>query len=261
MSCQYLQGVYPILTRKTLAREVYDYTVHCPEMAAVSVAGQFVHIRVAGHTLRRPISICQVDRERGTLRLVFETKGSGTVELAKLAPGELMDLMGPLGNGFALLSPEKKAIVVGGGIGTPPMLETARHYGKNATAICGFRSAAQVILEEDFAAAGCRVCLATDDGSKGQKGFVTDLLRERLGEEKADIIYACGPTPMLEAVAKVAAQFGVRCQVSLEERMGCGVGACLVCACKIARENGDPTYKHVCKDGPVFEAEEVIFHG
>ena len=101
--------------------------------------------------------------------------------------------------------------------------------------------------------------LATDDGSRGHHGFVTDLLRQRLTEESADIIYACGPKGMLKAVADLAAEFGVRCQVSLEERMGCGVGACLVCACKIARENGDPTYKHVCKDGPVFEAKEVIF--
>ena len=257
----YLQGVYPILARKALARNIFDYTVHCPEIASQSRAGQFVHIRVAGHTLRRPISICEINREKGTLRLVFEVKGSGTEELSKLAPGDLMDVMGPLGNGFTLLEPTAKVVTVGGGIGTPPMLETAKHYGANATAIVGFRTAGLAILEEDFQKAGCDLRLATDDGTKGERGFVTDLLRRRLAEGPVDIVYACGPNPMLEAVVGVCKEAGVRCQVSLEERMGCGVGACLVCACKIAREKGDPTYKHVCKDGPVFEGEEVVFHG
>ncbi len=257
----YLQGVYPILARKALARNIFDYTVHCPEIASQSRAGQFVHIRVAGHTLRRPISICEINREKGTLRLVFEVKGSGTEELSKLAPGDLMDVMGPLGNGFTLLEPTAKVVTVGGGIGTPPMLETAKHYGANATAIVGFRTAGLAILEEDFQKAGCDLRLATDDGTKGERGFVTDLLRRRLAEGPVDIVYACGPNPMLEAVVGVCKEAGVRCQVSLEERMGCGVGACLVCACKIAREKGAPTYKHVCKDGPVFEGEEVVFHG
>lgn len=255
----YIQNVYPIVAKAAIARDTFDYTVHCPELAALSHAGQFVHIRVPGHTLRRPISICEVDRDRGTLRLVFETKGSGTEALSQLAVGGLMDVMGPLGNGFTLLEPTANAIVVGGGIGTPPMLETAKHYAENATAILGFRDAAHVILDEEFDACGCDVRLATDDGSRGHKGFVTDLLRTRLQEGGADILYACGPKPMLKAVAAVAKEFGVRCQVSMEERMGCGVGACLVCACEIARKNGDTTYKHVCKDGPVFEAEEVVF--
>ena len=255
----YIQNVYPIKSRTAIARDVFDYVVHCPDIAALAHAGQFVHIRVAGHTLRRPISICEVDRVGGTIRLVFEVRGSGTDELSNLTAGDLMDIMGPLGNGFALLEPDARAIVVGGVIGTPPMLETAKHYAENCTAILGFRDAAHVILDEDFDACGCDVRLATDDGSRGHHGFVTDLLRQRLTEESADIIYACGPKGMLKAVADLAAEFGVRCQVSLEERMGCGVGACLVCACKIARENGDPTYKHVCKDGPVFEAKEVIF--
>ena len=256
---KYIQNVYPILSRNAIARDMFDYVVHCPELAALAQAGQFVHIRVPGHTLRRPISICEVDKTAGTIRLVFEVRGSGTEALANLAAGGMMDVMGPLGNGFDLLSPDSAAIVVGGGIGTPPMLETAKHYAENCTAILGFRDAAHVILDDDFDACGCDVRLATDDGSTGHKGFVTDLLKARLEESGADIIYACGPKPMLKAVADIAAQFGVRCQVSLEERMGCGVGACLVCACKIARENGDPTYKHVCKDGPVFEAKEVFF--
>lgn len=138
------------------------------------------------------------------------------------------------------------------------MLETAKAYGENATAIIGFRSANAVILEDDFKANKNDVRLATDDGTKGTKGFVTQLLKERLSEGKADIIYACGPMPMLKGVVALANEYGVRCQVSLEERMGCGVGACLVCACK-TNKDGKEGYSHVCKDGPVFESGQVVF--
>lgn len=147
---------------------------------------------------------------------------------------------------------------MGGGIGTPPMLETAKHYGKNATAITGFRSANAVILQEDFQRIGSSVMLCTDDGTMGAKGFVTQALRTRLMESHVDIIYACGPHAMLKGIVELAREFGVRCEVSLEERMGCGVGACLVCACKTVKD-GEEYYAHVCKDGPVFPAEELIW--
>lgn len=255
----YIQNVYPILSRDAIARDVFDFVVHCPEMASQAQPGQFVHIRAAGHTLRRPISICEIDREKGTLRLVFEVRGSGTEMLSMLPAGGLMDLLGPLGNGFTMLPADRSAIVVGGGIGTPPLLEVAKHYAENGTAILGFRNAAHVILDEDFDACGCDLRLATDDGSRGHHGFVTDLLRQRLAEGNADIIYACGPKGMLQAVAALAEEFGVRCELSLEERMACGVGACLGCATPIRTPDGGMTYKHVCKDGPVFDAKEVIF--
>ena len=254
----YLQSSYPLIAKRAIAKQTYDFTIHCPEIAIQSRAGQFVHIRVPGHTLRRPISICGIDAAKGNIRIVFEVRGSGTDEMAKFNVGDQVDILGPLGNGFTLLGSDKKALVVGGGIGVPPMVEVAKHYGENATAGIGFRSASAVILEEDFTAMGCDVRLCTDDGTRGHKGFVTDMVRQRLSEGAADIIYACGPTPMLKAVAEVAKEYGVRCQVSLEERMGCGIGACLVCACKIAAEKGE-AMKHVCKDGPVFEAETVIF--
>lgn len=252
------QGLYPIVKKTACARQTYDVTVLCPDIAKTASPGQFVHIRCPGVTLRRPISICQVDAQRGTVRLVFEVRGRGTAELAQLGEGELMDLLGPLGHGFEIL-PGARAIAVGGGIGVPPMLEALRSYGENGTAILGFRSANAVILEEDFLQNGNQVRLATDDGTRGTKGFVTQLLKEQLEQQRPDIIYACGPTPMLKGVAALAQQYGVRCQVSLEERMGCGVGACLVCACKTLRENGYEGYSHVCKDGPVFEAQQVVF--
>ncbi|MEF9984330.1 MAG: dihydroorotate dehydrogenase electron transfer subunit [Oscillospiraceae bacterium] len=255
----YVQGEYPIIGKKSIAKGIYDYKIACPEIAENAVAGQFVNIRVQNHTLRRPISICEIDKEKGTLRIVFEVRGSGTNEMANLNVGDTMDIMGPLGNnGFALLEKNKKAVVIGGGIGVPPMVEVAKHYGKNCKAILGFRSADVCILEKDFEAFGTEVILSTDDGTKGRNGFVTDSLKELLKSEKPDIIYACGPKPMIKALTSITISNSIRCQVSMEERMGCGVGACLVCACKIAAENGD-VYKHVCKDGPVFEAEEVRF--
>ena len=254
---EYLQGTYRV--SKIRPGSMFYYTIECPEIAALSKAGQFVHIRVPGFTLRRPISICEVDKQAGTLRILFDVRGEGTRVLAQTKEGDLLDVMGPLGNGFELLEPNQKAVVVGGGIGVPPMLETAKSYGKNATAILGFRDKDKIVLTEDFEAQHNRVMLATDDGSAGHHGLVTDLLRKRFEEGLPDIVYACGPKIMLKFVAQMCAEHGVRCQVSLEERMACGVGACLGCATPIRRDDGSVTYLHVCKDGPVFDAERVVF--
>lgn len=254
----FLQASYPIVKKQELASSVFDYTVACPEIAQQAQAGQFVHIRAEGFTLRRPISICEISPDEGWIRLVFEVRGAGTEKLAQLEAGDRMDILGPLGNGFALLAPQKKIIVVGGGIGVPPLLQTAAHYGANATAILGFRSREAVILTDDFAGRGCDTRLATDDGSAGFHGFVTGLLEQRLAQESADLICACGPMAMLKGVVTLAQEHGIPTQVSLEEHMGCGVGACLVCACKTVRD-GREIFTHVCKDGPVFDGSEVVF--
>ena len=253
----YRQGLYPLLKKENLAKNIYSFTILCPQIAEEAVCGQFVHVKAQGFSLRRPISLCGIDKQNGTIRIVFEIRGEGTKVIAGLREGELVDILGPLGNGFTLLSPDKKAIVVGGGIGVPPMLQTAAHYGENATAIIGFRSANAAILEKDFKTLGCDTRLCTDDGTMGQKGFVTQALETRLNQP-ADIIYACGPGPMLKGVVALAKQHGIKCEVSLEERMGCGVGACLVCACKTVKD-GQEYMKHVCKDGPVFDSGEVVF--
>ena len=253
----YTQSLYPILRKQNLARGIYDYTVHCPEIASEAVPGQFVHIRVPGFQLRRPISICGIDRQAGTIRLVMEIRGAGTEVLSRLNEGELIDLIGPLGHGFTLLSPDKKAVAVGGGIGVPPLLGAIAHYGENGTVITGFRSASAVILQDDFKAAGARAILCTDDGTMGEHGFVTGALQKFLETETPDIIYACGPMPMLKAVAAMAAEKGIECEISLEERMACGVGACLGCACRTIK-NGVEGFSHVCKDGPVFNSKEVV---
>lgn len=246
---------YRIVRKETLAKECFRLVVRCPDVAKKAQAGQFAHIRAEGFLLRRPISICEVDRAAGAITLVFEVRGEGTKVISELREGDLIDMLAPLGKGFSLLS-GKKVILVGGGIGTPPMLECAKFYGKSATVITGFRSASAVILQEDFKRTGAKVILCTDDGTAGEKGFVTEALRRCLEKDGADLICACGPNGMLGGVVSLAREFGVACEVSLEERMGCGVGACLVCACKSVK-NGEEYYARVCKDGPVFNAEEV----
>ncbi|MGN1089842.1 MAG: dihydroorotate dehydrogenase electron transfer subunit [Huintestinicola sp.] len=256
---KYTQGVYPIISKKAIAAEIYDMTILCPDVAKAASCGQFVNIKAEGFMLRRPISICGIDKEKGTLRIVFEVRGKGTKALSQLSEGDMIDIVAPLGGrGFTLLEKGKKAVIIGGGIGNPPMLPIAEHYGADSTVISGFRNASAVILQKDFAKTGAEVILCTDDGSAGRKGFVTDALSECLEKEKPDIIYACGPAVMLKRIVKQARDAGVKCEVSLEERMGCGVGGCLVCVCRTIRD-GEEYYAHVCKDGPVFDSEEVLF--
>ena len=220
--------------------------------------GQFVHIRANGFTLRRPVSICEINKSKGTLRIVFEIRGEGTAEIAKLNVDNLIDMLAPLGHGFTVNQDYKKVILIGGGIGTPPMLPLAQIYCEKAAVITGFRSADAVILQNDFKAAGAKAILCTDDGTMGMKGLVTVPLEEMLKNGDVDAVYACGPMPMLKAVSQISKENGVYCEISLEERMGCGIGACLVCACK-TKKNDEEYFAHVCKEGPVFKAEEVIF--
>lgn len=253
----YKQGKYLITRKCTLAKSVFDLTVHCPEIAELAQPGQFAQVAAEGYFLRRPISICNIDKQSGTIRLVFEVRGNGTEKISHLNAGDNIDIIAPLGKGFTFID-GAKAVCVGGGIGTPPMLGIAARYGGNAQVICGFRTAGIAILQEDFAAAGCKTTLCTDDGTAGMHGFVSEPLKARLESDKPDIIYACGPAVMLRNVAELAAEYGVRCEVSLEQRMACGVGACLVCVCKTVKD-GQSFLSHVCKDGPVFDSEEVDF--
>lgn len=236
-----------------LTADVYDFTLECPELAAKAVPGQFAQIRLPGHTLRRPISICGIDRENGTLRFVFQVRGQGTAELSEFQAGSELELLAPLGNGFPI-DPEKKTLLVGGGIGVPPLLGCAAELHGNATAVLGFRSKSAVILEQDFQTAGAKTLIATDDGSYGFHGLVTELARQ----EAFDLVFACGPAPMLKAVRALAQQKNVSCYLSLEERMACGIGACLGCATPLLDEAGNQYFGHVCKDGPVFDSRRVV---
>ena len=250
---------YKIVRKKALAENIYSFTVHCPEVAELAQCGQFVHILAKGFTLRRPISICGIDRTEGTIRFVFLVKGHGTEAIAQLNEGDMIDMIAPLGNGFSVQSApsDQRVIVVGGGIGVPPMLETAKNC-KNVTAVLGFRSYGNIILEKEFRTVCDDVIICTDDGSVGEKGIVTEPLKRELEKGDVSAVFSCGPTRMLGAVAELAKQYGVFCEVSLEERMGCGVGACVGCVARINR-NGEEKLLRVCKDGPVFNAEEVLF--
>lgn len=231
---------------------IFDFTLSCPELAKLAVPGQFAQILVPGHTLRRPISICSIDKAEGTLRFVFQVRGGGTADLAKIKPGDFIDILAPLGKGFPI-DPDKRTLLVGGGIGVPPLLAAAQALGGNATAILGFRTKDLVILEEDFKSAGAHVRIATDDGSYGHKGLVTDLAE---GVD-FDVLMACGPGPMLRGARALAESRGVPGYLSLEQRMACGVGACLGCAVALIDEDGREYFGHVCKDGPVFPMDRV----
>jgi len=217
--------------------------------------GQFVHIKCGSLFLRRPISVCscQEDSPEDTLAVVFEVRGEGTAWLAKRPAGHSLDVLGLLGNGFQL-KPEGRYLLVGGGIGVPPLLGCAQYTGGRSTAALGFRSAGRAILMRQFAETCAAVLTASDDGTLGRKGFAADLVRDELARDRSyDAVIACGPRALLMTVSEAAAESGVPCQVSLEERMACGLGACLGCAVQMK----DGTMKHVCKDGPVFDAREV----
>ncbi|OUN86432.1 dihydroorotate oxidase [Flavonifractor sp. An52] len=253
-----IEQICIIVEAAKLNEYAYSFTLEVGDMVKKEglMAGQFLHIACGeGLLLRRPISVCMVqeDEPQDTARVVFEVRGEGTKWLAQRQVGDKVNVLGPLGNGFTV-TPNDRLLLVGGGIGVPPLLGQAAFTAKNSTAILGFRSADRAMLVEDYRDYCEAVYLCSDDGSLGRHGFVDAQLKDILEKDKNfTAVLACGPKPMLKNVAKVAAEYGVPCQVSLEERMACGVGACLGCAVQMA----DGTMKHVCKDGPVFDAKEV----
>jgi dihydroorotate dehydrogenase electron transfer subunit len=252
----YKCGAYPVIEKTAISAGIYSYEILCPEVAEIAKPGQFVHVKIDGFTLRRPISICEIDHKNGALRIVFEICGQGTAKLTSLNVGDNIDMIAPLGRGFTLLesiAPDRRVILVGGGIGVPPLLSIAKVMRESSTAILGFRSYDRIILAGDFKRADSHVITCTDDGSVGFKGAVTTPLAQELAKGDVDMVYACGPELMLKAVIAECNKCGVAAEVSLEERMGCGVGACVVCACRTTSGMA-----RVCKEGPVFKAEEVI---
>lgn len=235
-------------------RDICDMLVKSPEAAGIAKPGQFAQLYVPGKTLRRPISFCDINRAGGTLRFVFQIRGAGTKYLANLKKGDTLNMLAPLGNGFDLSFAPSHALFVGGGIGVPPLLAASKQFGANAVLAAGFNNNDNIILKKDFKKNGCKVLIATDDGSYGHHGLVTDMINGL----DFDVIYACGPLPMLKAVSRIAENKNVLCYISMEERMACGIGACLGCAVKLRGENGE-FYGHVCKDGPVFDSKKVVW--
>ena len=235
------------------------------DAAHAAKPGQFLSMYTDDGTklLPRPISICEIDRDGEALRMVYRVTGpeTGTEQFSRLQAGDKIEIVGPLGNGFPLeKAAGKRAMLMGGGIGVPPILELAKELAgelepAQKMIVVGYRDS-QTFLKEEFEQNGA-LYLSTEDGSVGTKGNVMDAVREN--QLDADIIYACGPTPMLRAIKAYAQENGIECYISLEERMACGIGACLGCVCKSREkdEHSNVHNKRVCKDGPVFLASEV----
>lgn len=249
-----VQEMAIVLEQRILAEGVYSMWLST-SIAKEAVPGQFVSLYCEEHSrlLPRPISICEIDKERSAIRLVYRLAGEGTKEFSALQTDDEVKVLGPLGNGFPLEG--EQPIVIGGGIGVPPMLELAKSLSAKATIVLGYRDE-QLFLKEQFEDYG-QVEIATDNGAVGVHGTVVDVLEQK--QITGDVIYACGPKPMLAAVKRYAMEHDIKCYVSMEERMACGIGACLGCVCQTKEEDAHSHVHNtrVCKDGPVFLAEEV----
>lgn len=254
-----IQGKAFIVKNEKLTDTIFKMVLQNDFISELAIPGQFVHILCGEKTLRRPISICKIDSVAHCIEIVFEIRGDGTDWISKQEEGEYLDIIGPLGNGFKIDS-GKNVLVIGGGIGVPPMLGLAEQIENKCDALLGFKNIESSILVTDFLDICNDVYVTTDDGTLGEQGFVTDTLSNLLYHKKYDVIYACGPTAMLSNIYKIASENNIECYVSLEERMGCGIGACLTCACKV-KKDGEIKMQRVCKDGPVFDAKEVVWNG
>jgi len=261
-----IQEKCQVLDHKKVGPKHYQLILSSPYISSHAEPGQFVNIRCSESCdplLRRPLSLHRISKGHKTFELLYEAVGKGTELLTKYFVGEEINALGPLGEGFKINPQKQIAIIVGGGMGVAPLLALAEAIKDKIKAIyvlIGAKSRGLVLCEEDFKKTTDQILLATDDGSYGKKGLVSDILldflNDRLGTRDSGLatIYACGPKPMLRAISEIAFQKKIDCQISMEERMACGIGACKGCAIKT--KNG---YKMVCKDGPVFEAKEILW--
>ena len=248
-----------VISQECIGKDIYSMWLQTKTIAGNAKPGQFVSVYThdGSKLLPRPISLCEIDKEKGALRLVYRVTGrnTGTESFSRFQAGEEVEVLGPLGIGFPLEEAAgKRVFLMGGGIGVPPMLETMKQLDAQKTAILGYRD--ELFLNEEFAKNG-QVYVATEDGSAGTKGNVMDAIRENKLE--TDVIFACGPKPMLRAIKAYAVEHNIACWISMEERMACGVGACLGCVCQSTEVDGHSHVhnKRVCKDGPVFLCTEV----
>ena len=240
------QNIFEILSNTALTDSVYKMVLS-GDTSAITNCGQFVNIQLSGMFLRRPISVCDYDDK--TLTIVYKVVGKGTEAMSAMKAGTKLDILTGLGNGYDLSLAGDKPVLLGGGVGVPPMYNLAKKLiamGKEVKVILGFNVKSEIFYEEEFKALGCDVTVTTVDGSYGVKGFVTDALPENY-----TYFYTCGPEPMLKAVYRASKTSG---QMSFEERMGCGFGACMGCSCKTLTG-----YKRICKEGPVMKKEEILW--
>ena len=241
------QSIFEIVSNEALTDSVYKMIL-AGDTSDITNCGQFVNIQLDGMYLRRPISVCDYDEK--TLTIVYKVVGKGTEAMSAMAAGTKLDILTGLGNGYDLTLAGDKPVLLGGGVGVPPMYNLAkklREQGKEVKVILGFNVKSEIFYEEEFKALGCDVTVTTVDGSYGVKGFVTTALED----VDYTYFYTCGPEPMLKAVYKATTPSG---QMSFEERMGCGFGACMGCSCKTLTG-----YKRICKDGPVMKKEEILW--
>lgn len=240
------QGIYDILLNEPLTNDVYKMVLK-GDTQSIKTPGQFINIQLDGKYLRRPISVCDYDDE--TITIIYKVVGEGTEQMKNLFVGESLDVLTGLGNGYDI-SKSTKPLLIGGGVGVPPMYNLAKTLianGQKPVVVLGFNTKAEIFYEDEFKAIGCDVLVTTVDGSYGIKGFVTDAMKNL----DYDYFYTCGPLPMFKAVYNATDVSG---QFSFEERMGCGFGACMGCSCKTKYGN-----KRICKDGPVLVKEEIIW--
>jgi len=240
------QSIFEIVSNEALTDSVYKMVLS-GDTSAITASGQFVNIQLTGKFLRRPISVCDYDDT--TLTIVYKVVGHGTEQMSTMGAGEKLDILTGLGNGYDLTVSGDHPVLLGGGVGVPPMYNLARKLrsqGKTVSVILGFNTKSEIFYEDEFKALGCEVTVTTVDGSYGVKGFVTDALPENY-----TYFYTCGPEPMLKAVYRATKTSG---QMSFEERMGCGFGACMGCSCKTLTG-----YKRICKEGPVMRKEEILW--
>ena len=249
-----------LVQKEALKDDIYRFVVDAEEIAKSAKPGQFLEIRVQDSVeplLRRPISIHSIEGDN--VEFIFQVKGKGTEILKQKEIGEEIDILGPLGYGAFDFEGKKNIAIIGGGIGIFPLYELAKQAKKQAkiNMYLGFRNKDYVVLEEKFKNVSDKFVITTDDGTYGNKGFAIKYLKEDLAQEKVDCIYACGPLPLLKALQNLAEEMDIPAQISLEERMGCGIGACLGCAVKLKTSGDETEYAHVCKLGPVFDSKEV----
>ena len=241
------QSIFRITSNEKIARDIFKMTL-AGDTSAITAPGQFVNIKLDGFFLRRPISVCDCVGEN--LTLIYKTVGRGTEQMSRMKNGDELDLLTGLGNGYNTRTSGDSPLLVGGGVGVPPMYMLCKELiseGKKVTVVLGFNSKDDVFCEDEFKALGADVHISTADGTYGTKGFVTDVIKNL----QYTFFYTCGPEPMFRAMHKIMKTPG---QYSFEERMGCGFGACMGCSCKTLTGN-----KRICKEGPVMESEEIIW--
>ncbi|MDQ0206419.1 dihydroorotate dehydrogenase electron transfer subunit [Alkalicoccobacillus murimartini] len=255
------RGTLDIIQQRPIARNIFEITCSGDLVQEMQEPGQFLHVKIDQYDdllLRRPISICDVNLDKNEMKMIYRAEGEGTTRLSGKKPEATLDILGPLGHGFPVeeAKPGESVLLVGGGIGVPPLYYLGKELLKkdvHVTTILGFQSKQDVFYEEEFAELG-PVYVATVDGSYGTKGFVTDAIDEK--HASFDVLYSCGPTPMLASLTERYRE--KRVFLSLEERMGCGIGACFACVCHVESDPEGTVYRKVCTDGPVFPVGEVV---